>query len=68
MLPHSGVMRMLDTLAVTNNDKDIDLIFIEVYSVDMNKQTEGEFDKIDDAVEFMLDCSPTQEKFSVTLK
>lgn len=68
MLSHSRIMRMLDTLTVTNTSEDINKILIEVYSLDMNKQTEGEFTTVEDATDFMLDCSPTQERFSITLK
>jgi hypothetical protein len=61
-------MRMLDTLAVTNEDDSVETILIKVYDVDRHYKDEHEAQTISDATEFMLDQSITQGRFSITIK
>lgn len=68
MLTHSRVMKMLDTLAVTNTDESVEQILIKVYDVDHHFKEEHEAQTIDEATEFMLEQSVTQRKFSITIK
>lgn len=68
MLTHSRVMRMLDTLAVTNTDESVETILIKAYSVDHKYRDECEASTISEATDFMLNQSITQGRFSITIK